>query len=1366
MTDSVRDSRNDNRSTFSSVSDQYRNDDRRRKPSLFSRNRRGSRDDDSATYYRSDYDDDEEADQNSSRFGRNRRKRQSSGGMYINDDYDDSESQVNSQVVRRADRRKDGNGYYGNTDQDDEEDGKKKSWFRRKKSNKKDEINHNRRDDEDDYAEGMHGRVNRKKRRKTLESGYFTEDSDDSRGGNLRQRIDRTRVNTSTKYDELRDEYEDEQEERHGMVKRRGNGEQQDGGFREDGEDEDGDLRYRVDSKGNKVLDSNYREDEDEDLELMSRRRKKPGFDLCCKCIGTTILELVVLTLVYFTTVVLLNMDWGWPQCFFVEEGWNTLHSEVSVPTLESAPSYTASDIQGMTCDVRELKQRSDNWESQAICVNYTTYCNQRFVPASVDYLLISLFVWPLWFLNLVLQTLYARRIYRDHTKPGTERQKHLRDDRKHDAVDNINKRNIDWDTHLSKWKVAQNRNRNRRRFTWKLSTELRVFHSAELRRRRAQACADYIRRWARALYMYIQHASFFVLSTFIVIQLLPERIGDYADFDNLPYLLIILFGPMALEFLFMGIAAVYVKWPRKELPDYPNGKRRQHLDNPTYNGETGAGDLNHYGSGRGDAGGDDRNGDVWIVDEEQKEEDTDDGMHVIEVESDSGSGNAPQRQGDVTLFPIVVGDDGGQQVEPGVRLESESFDLFREQSLEGDSEDSDGDSNGVIITVGDIKLGRVRKSQKDLRKSQMEEPLEFILELDESSQGQSSSLGHTVEKFGRMSTDSSEDGEVESLESGSQIYPAGAGENRIQRTATMATAEKSPEIEPVSRPKVDDTEQEIANASAVGPPPERNFKVARDESELSKDPSTAARQQWNDRLYTLERAVFGKEKEREVLEEIVDLSNKWHKEVNDRLGFVEIAIFDESKDEKMEDRFEKLERSIFGSNPTQRAAINRVKRTRRWDYGRGEADDHLVDNVCLVITCHETCYTETETKAFEETLRHALNLFPPEAIFVCDNANSPYPVDNTESVCKAVCREFYEDYDVNYLYIPEGNKTHAQYWASDIWIPLLVRNGFVPNFEFCMIVDDDVPLPGDLAIQEAVDTMVSHPYVKAMGFAIKAEAMDGRQNRLIDCQDFEYRFTGLAKLVMDRYGTVNFCHGAVGLWRRSVLGEKVLYHHNTEFYGDDMYMGNLLHEMGNNYKISFRANTLVPTYAPPDLLTLYCQRVQSWDKAIHRKFTYLIRWLLFRWCGGRRKLVLKFFILYDILLEVRDYQLIFLVFGTVHRDPSAFLWIIFQLAYLPVLLGVFSCIVLQNRPELRPKPITLVLYMFYKGFLLFLRIMALFEDIVRYAPWGRQHRRIGERVEKDRDLPPPPRPSAVDWNTIWQRKKTLRARPSLRSLF
>lgn len=71
-----------------------------------------------------------------------------------------------------------------------------------------------------------------------------------------------------------------------------------------------------------------------------------------------------------------------------------------------------------------------------------------------------------------------------------------------------------------------------------------------------------------------------------------------------------------------------------------------------------------------------------------------------------------------------------------------------------------------------------------------------------------------------------------------------------------------------------------------------------------------------------------------------------------------------------------------------------------------------------------------------------ALKIFPPAAVFVCDNGPWDQPRDRTIEVCDQLSAEVDATgtEKINYLFIPEGNKTHAMYWATEYWIPELVR--------------------------------------------------------------------------------------------------------------------------------------------------------------------------------------------------------------------------------------------------------------------------------------------------------------------------------------
>ena len=128
----------------------------------------------------------------------------------------------------------------------------------------------------------------------------------------------------------------------------------------------------------------------------------------------------------------------------------------------------------------------------------------------------------------------------------------------------------------------------------------------------------------------------------------------------------------------------------------------------------------------------------------------------------------------------------------------------------------------------------------------------------------------------------------------------------------------------------------------------------------------------------------------------------------------------------------------IFASH--MRAQLDALEKRRFSEHTRpgsrgsvSEADDDdslesvmnqaMTLECCLLIACHESCLTTDKEESFVNTLRAALRVFPPNHIFVCDNGSALTPVDCTELVAKSVHQ------DINYLYIPEGNKTVSFFW-------------------------------------------------------------------------------------------------------------------------------------------------------------------------------------------------------------------------------------------------------------------------------------------------------------------------------------------------
>jgi|TARA_B110000211_G_C14003867_1_gene519848 cellulose synthase/poly-beta-1,6-N-acetylglucosamine synthase-like glycosyltransferase len=142
-------------------------------------------------------------------------------------------------------------------------------------------------------------------------------------------------------------------------------------------------------------------------------------------------------------------------------------------------------------------------------------------------------------------------------------------------------------------------------------------------------------------------------------------------------------------------------------------------------------------------------------------------------------------------------------------------------------------------------------------------------------------------------------------------------------------------------------------------------------------------------------------------------------------------------------------------------------------------------------------------------------------------------------------------------------------YWATEYWIPELVRRGELQEYQFALMIDDDVPLPPDLHVPN--NTLNRNPAIKACAYVIQAATEDGKPNNLVSVQDLEYKMAGFIKQFQFTGGTTVCCHGAIALWRRDVLGSKILWDHDTVFHGEDLYMGLLLHRMRANYGIMVR---------------------------------------------------------------------------------------------------------------------------------------------------------------------------------------------------
>ena len=398
--------------------------------------------------------------------------------------------------------------------------------------------------------------------------------------------------------------------------------------------------------------------------------------------------------------------------------------------------------------------------------------------------------------------------------------------------------------------------------------------------------------------------------------------------------------------------------------------------------------------------------------------------------------------------------------------------------------------------------------------------------------------------------------------------------------------------------------------------------------------------------------------------------------------------------------------------------------------------------DTCLMIACHCSTMTVERCETFSNTLRSALAVFPPSHIFVCDNGPTIQPQDATQFVAKQVHP------DINYLYIPEGNKTFAFYWCNKYWIPFLARSGVVPNFTYALIIDDDVPLPADLHIPH--EHLRQDTRIKAVHFPITATTPDGNPPLLVNCQDVEYKLAAVHKLFQATMYRSLSCHGAIALWERKSMGE-VFHGHDTVFNGEDLYMGITLLRKRDDSKIISSAQTIVTTYAPDNFPVLFRQRVKSWELTSHKKtFTYLVEVINPLSFFHLPSLCLKPYFMQELLTILLDWLRIFLICGLLIRDT---LGLLLMTAFFTILLYIqlilFQFVILRERRDLRSSFFTIFMFPFYKFMSLVFRICALCQNILVYSK-ERKNLPIKVREDEIRDIPPLPPHHLVDWFSVW----------------
>lgn len=204
----------------------------------------------------------------------------------------------------------------------------------------------------------------------------------------------------------------------------------------------------------------------------------------------------------------------------------------------------------------------------------------------------------------------------------------------------------------------------------------------------------------------------------------------------------------------------------------------------------------------------------------------------------------------------------------------------------------------------------------------------------------------------------------------------------------------------------------------------------------------------------------------------------------------------------------------------------------------------------------------------------------------------------------------------------------------------------------------------------------------------------------------------------------------------------RILEQHNTEFNGEDMYMGVQLHRIANRiskpYRIIVQANAAVPTYPPEDIFTLWKQRVASWDIGAVSTCTERVKDLfcLFSWrdCST---ICLKPYLLLELIYNVFDWLRLFLLFSFAVRNPVGLFVVVFAFhVMLWIELAILNAVIMQRRPDLRFSSRAILFFPLYRAMSMMFRLFAHLRYFLLPRKWAKPT--ILERRTSQKDLPPP----------------------------
>eukprot|EP01116_Phalansterium_solitarium_P000076 TRINITY_DN10050_c0_g3_i1.p1 TRINITY_DN10050_c0_g3~~TRINITY_DN10050_c0_g3_i1.p1 ORF type:complete len:917 (+),score=396.54 TRINITY_DN10050_c0_g3_i1:186-2936(+) len=419
-----------------------------------------------------------------------------------------------------------------------------------------------------------------------------------------------------------------------------------------------------------------------------------------------------------------------------------------------------------------------------------------------------------------------------------------------------------------------------------------------------------------------------------------------------------------------------------------------------------------------------------------------------------------------------------------------------------------------------------------------------------------------------------------------------------------------------------------------------------------------------------------------------------------------------------------------------------------------GERVGGVKDGFCLMIACYNS-----NRESLQRVIRAAKVRIEREAIFICDNSDKPTPISSST---RKLCLEE----GVNYIYIPEGNKSHAFDWTIRHYLP--------EYFKFIMMTDDDVELPPNIEVP--FKGILADETVGALQYPIRASSdpETGKRSPLVALQDHEYKLAGLVKLLQSQCGSVLTAHGAIALWKREPFLQ-IMRLHTTVFNGEDLQMGMILNRMEPLMRMKSVATEFVTTNPPRTLRDhkgekgLYTQRVRSWDVCAHRTFFDFIAFTFTDILPPKYRLMLHLCNIANIWTIIQDYARPAIIVYFAIVAPLQLGWGYYRFFAIEyTLLILINYLKLSEHDDLRSPAYIVLIYPFYQMLGQYFRFVSLWYNFWSYHDAKNQKVRIDlENLGVREDLHDrPPMMVGLDkvagvagtstknWETIWMLDK------------